>query len=143
MSDAEKITEKTECTAVQLPCYAHVSDIMLPDEYKGIPEPRRLFMQIALGDGMRMAGIHNGDILIMDKEAVPADGDIVTVSVNGEMMCRRFFRKDGKAWFRREDGVTPDIAPEEYDILSVVISIVHPGRFCTPDYDPDNRLLTI
>ncbi|MDO5459995.1 MAG: S24 family peptidase [Eubacteriales bacterium] len=129
-----------ECNGEFL-CYAHLSDIMLPDEYSGMKNRDGLYMQIAHGDGMSLAGISDGDVLVLDKEATPVDGDIVTLSIDGStQMCRRFYRKDNRTWFRREDGVTPDIAPDNFTIHAVVIGVMKVGRFSASGYDPDIRL---
>ena len=125
----------------QFLCYAHFSDIFLPDDYTEIDchdRHDRLYLQYARGDGMAMAGIHNGDILVLDKKTAPMNGDIVALSVGDDThLCRRYFQKDCKTWFRREDGVTPDIAPEDFTIHAVVIGVIKRGRFCSHDFNPD------
>lgn len=42
------------------------------------------------GDAMSGAGIHNGDILVVDKSLRAANGKIIIAAVNGELLVRRF-----------------------------------------------------
>ena len=49
------------------------------------------YVVIANGNGMKGAGICDGDYLLMDSRLKVKDGDIVMARVNGEEMCRRIF----------------------------------------------------
>ena len=116
--------------------------VQFPDMQFFIPYYRskdaNLYLQKACGNGMIKAGIKNGDNLLMDRNLTPADGDIVTATINGKLMCRRYFVRNGKVHFRREDGITPDIVTDDYEIHAVIIAIFRAGRFSSKGYDPDN-----
>lgn len=97
---------------------------------KRIPVPPELFGKVgegvvltATGDGMRNAGIRTGDWLVFDVELQPNDGDIVMATVNGQMMCRRYFREGEQYRIRREDGCTPDIITSDCIILGVLVGL--------------------
>src|SRR5256885_15048829 len=51
-------------------------------------KPATFFMRMR-GDAMTGAGIHNGDLVIVDRSLKAASGKIVIVTLNGEMMIRR------------------------------------------------------
>lgn len=76
------------------------------------------------GDGMRNAGINNGDLLICDADRTPENGDIAILILKGKPFCRRVFFEGDMIRIRREDGETPDILakdPGPYKICAVVI----------------------
>ena len=77
----------------------------------------------AEGDGMQNAGIRSGDQLVFDMELQPQDGDIVMATVNGMVMCRRYFREGEQYRIRREDGSTPDIVTSDCVILGVLVGL--------------------
>lgn len=96
--------------------------VPLPKEFLGKFGDGVVF--IADGDGMRNAGIQTGDWLVFDIELQPQDGDIVAAKVNGNMMCRRYFREGEQYRIRREDGCTPDIVTSDCVILGVMIGLL-------------------
>src|SRR3954469_701881 len=51
-------------------------------------KPATFFMRMR-GDAMVGAGIHNGDMVIVDRSLKAASGKIVIATLNGEMMIRR------------------------------------------------------
>lgn len=42
------------------------------------------------GEAMTAAGIHSGDVLIVDRSIAPANGKIIVAAVDGELFVRRF-----------------------------------------------------
>lgn len=71
-----------------------VSDEVL--RYHALPREiskgRKLYILKAKGDSMNKAGIDNGDLVLVDADAVPVDGKIVVVCVDHEYTMKRFFR---------------------------------------------------
>ncbi|RYZ19700.1 MAG: LexA family transcriptional regulator [Chitinophagaceae bacterium] len=47
------------------------------------------FMRVN-SDAMSGAGIHEGDVVIVDRSLPPSSGKVVIASVNGELLIRRF-----------------------------------------------------
>jgi len=43
-----------------------------------------------MGDSMIGAGIHNGDLLVVDRSRTPASGKVVVAIVDGELTIKRF-----------------------------------------------------
>ena len=82
------------------------------------------YVVIANGNGMKGAGICDGDYLLMDSRLKVKDGDIVMARVNGEEMCRRIFlESDNRYRIRREDGETSDIVTSDCIIYGIMIGL--------------------
>ncbi|STX55748.1 SOS (error prone) mutagenesis protein UmuD (RumA) [Legionella beliardensis] len=60
-----------------------------------IKHPAATFMVRAQGDSMRDAGIHTGDLLIVDRSVEATHNKIVIAAINGELTVKRLFRKEG------------------------------------------------
>ena len=52
-------------------------------------KPATYFMRVN-GNTMKGAGIHNGDIVIVDRSLKPRSGNVVIAVLNGEMIIRRY-----------------------------------------------------
>jgi len=53
-----------------------------------IPHPSSTFLARAQGDSMIDLGIHNGDILIVDRAVEPRHKDVVVAALDGELVCK-------------------------------------------------------
>lgn len=53
-----------------------------------IDKPAATFFARAEGDSMIGAGIHPGDLLIVDRSAKPVHNSIVVAALNGELTCK-------------------------------------------------------
>jgi len=58
-----------------------------------IEHPAATFYVRASGDSMVGAGIHDGDLLIVDRAVEPRDGHIVIAVVHGELTVKRLRRR--------------------------------------------------
>ena len=54
------------------------------------------------------SGIHDGDLLVVDRSMQASDGKVVIVSVNGELTVKRLSRRKGKSWLLPDN---PDYPP--------------------------------
>ena len=52
------------------------------------------FVLRASGDSMINADIHNGDLIIIQRQTTADDGDIVAVMIDNDVTLKRFFRLD-------------------------------------------------
>jgi DNA polymerase V len=93
-----------------------------------VQHPASTFFIRVSGDSMLGAGIHDGDILIVDRSLNCKDGSIIIAVFNEELTVRRFFRrKDGVALVA-ENSKYPDltITPEmEFIIWGIVTTVIH------------------
>lgn len=74
------------------PAEEELVDTMSLDEFL-VTKPEATFMLTVTGDSMIEAGIHTGDIVLVEKGATPRNGDIVIAAVDGEWTMK-YFMKD-------------------------------------------------
>lgn len=79
---------------------------------------------------MIKAGIHDGDILIVDRSLEPTEGKIVIAVVDGECTVKRIHYKGSKLYLMPEnDNYQPIIITNfnhSFDIWGVVTTVIHP-----------------
>jgi DNA polymerase V len=92
-----------------------------------IKSPASTFLLKVQGDSMINAGIHEGDILVVDRSIDPKSGKVVIAAVNGELTVKTLIRRAGTVTLRAENDAYPDIRiSEESDLIiwGVVTSVV-------------------
>jgi DNA polymerase V len=93
-----------------------------------IRNPSATFFVKVNGNSMVNAGIHNGDILIVDRSVEAADGRVVIGVINGEFTVKRI-RKKGKRLFLEPENESfkPIEVTEEMDFKTwgVVVYTIH------------------
>ena len=57
-----------------------------------VPKPAATFMLTVEGDSMIGAGIHDGDLLIIDRSKTATNGSVVIAVVHGELTVKRLQR---------------------------------------------------
>lgn len=80
------------------------------------------------GESMRDAGIHSGDVLIIDRSLRPVDRQIVVAIINGEFTVKRYRRKGDRIFLEAENpAFKPIEITEEQDfrIWGVVTYTIH------------------
>lgn len=82
---------------------------------KTIVKGRRLYLIRAKGDSMNRAGIENGDLVLVDADEQPANGNIVVICVDHEFTMKRFYRNDG-AITLTPDSTNTTHSPVTYDL---------------------------
>lgn len=58
-----------------------------------IEHPSATFIGQAQGDSMTGVGIFDGDLLIVDRAALPSSLDVVVANLNGSFVCKLYDRK--------------------------------------------------
>ena len=79
-------------------------------------------------DAMKEAGIHDGDLLVVDRSLKPSQGRIVVASVDGHLAVRYYRVRRGQAYLTSADEVLPPIPVEPkrgIEIWGVVTSSIH------------------
>lgn len=71
----------------------HEPDLSL-DDLVGISPTSSIFLFRASGDSMIDAGIHDDDILIVDKAKTAVDGDIVIACLENEFLVKRLMHDE-------------------------------------------------
>lgn len=93
-----------------------------------IQKPAATFFVRAEGESMLGAGIHNNDILVVDRSLEAISGKIVICALNGELTVKRLSRKQGHVVLLAENPDYPDIPiQDEVDLViwGVVTNVIH------------------
>lgn len=80
------------------------------------------------GDSMVGAGIHPGDLLVVDRALSPQDGSVVVAEVDGELTVKRLKLRSGSPELHPENPAYPVIRfrdGQELRVWGVVTSTVH------------------
>lgn len=76
------------------PAEEELVDVLSLDEFL-VRRPEATYMLTVSGDSMIDAGIHPGDIVLVERGGVTRNGDIVVAQVDGEWTIK-YFRKQGR-----------------------------------------------
>ncbi len=93
-----------------------------------IKHPTATFFVRVAGQSMREAGIHSGDVLIVDRALTPNDGSVVIAVVNGELTVKRLAKRQGKLMLVPENTQYPPLAITDtmaFEVWGVVTYVIH------------------
>ncbi|PHS71702.1 MAG: DNA polymerase V [Cycloclasticus sp.] len=93
-----------------------------------INKPASTFFVRAEGESMLGAGIHPGDVLVVDRSINASVGKVVVCALDGELTVKRLRSKEGKLVLSPENPDYPDIPLNEgaeMVIWGVVTSVIH------------------
>lgn len=83
------------------------------------------FLLRVKGDSMINAGIHEGDLVVVERGKEPRVGDIVVGVLDGEFTLKRLRRDKGKFYLQAENDAYPDLhALEELQVAGVVRAVL-------------------
>lgn len=93
-----------------------------------VRNPAATFFVRVQGHSMKDAGIHPGDILVVDRSLTPTDRQIVVAMIDGEFTVKRFRKNRGKVFLEAEN---PDFKSieiredQDMTLWGVVSYIIH------------------
>lgn len=83
------------------------------------------FLLRVKGDSMIGVGIHEGDLVLVDKSKQPKPNDIVVGVLDGEFTLKRLKKDKGKVYLQAENPDYPDLyALDELTVAGVVVGLV-------------------
>lgn len=94
-----------------------------------IKHPAATFFVRVVGDSMIGAGIHPGDILIVDRSLEPADKKVVIAVIEGELTVKRIRLKKGSVRLVPENEKYEPLKIEagmNFEIWGIVTNVIHP-----------------
>lgn len=97
-----------------------------------IRHPQAAFLMRISGDSMREAGVHDGDLALVDRALDAAHGQVVIAIVGDEFVCRRLHRRGGDVRLQSADPAGPHWAPGEGDELQIWGVVTHVVRPLVP-----------
>jgi DNA polymerase V len=93
-----------------------------------IKHPAATFFVRVAGDSMTGAGIHPGDILVVDRSLEPRDTNVVIAVLEGELTIKRISRRDGGLYLVPDNTLYQPleiIEGMEFEVWGVVTSVIH------------------
>ena len=93
-----------------------------------IKNPAATFFVRVAGDSMLKAGIHDGDLLVVDRSIEPKDKNVVIAVVNGELTVKRIRIRKNKLTLEAENEnyQNQEIGEEmEFEVWGVVTNVIH------------------
>ncbi len=91
-----------------------------------VKHPTSTFLVIASGESMINAGIHSGDMLVVDKQITPTHGSIVIAAVDGDLTVKRLSLQENKMQLLPENEAFKPIpiTPEQHVVIWGVVTFV-------------------
>ena len=96
-----------------------------------IRNPAATFLVRVKGESMRDAGIHAGDVLIVDKSLTPTDRKIVVAMIDGNFTVKRFRKTNERIFLEAANTIFAPIEvveEQELTIWGAVTYIIHQAR---------------
>ena len=93
----------------------------IPAEYMPNEET---FMLIVKGDSMINMGIYDGDKIIVKKQNIAKNNDVVVALVDDSATVKRFYKENGHYRLQPENDTMEPIIVDNVDILGKVIGLV-------------------
>lgn len=109
------------------PADDYVADTLDLNDYL-MPRKEASFLLRAKGESMVGVGIHDGDILVIDRSITPKSGSVVIATVDGQFTVKTLEKKRGKI---RLLPANPDFEPiefkdeQELQVWGVVTNVLH------------------
>ena len=93
-----------------------------------IKNPAATFFVRVTGDSMLKAGVHSGDLLVVDRSIEPRDKNVVIAVVNGELTVKRIRIRRNKVTLVAENDAyrSQEINEKmEFEVWGVVTNVIH------------------
>lgn len=92
-----------------------------------IKHPVATFFVRAAGNALDHIGIHDQDILIIDRSLSPRNGQMIIAAVEGQLAIKRFQKINNKIYLHSENSATTIEMQEENEIYlwGVITTIIH------------------
>lgn len=93
-----------------------------------VRNPPGTYFARAEGDSMTGKGIHDGDLLVIDRTIEPSNGHTVVAVLNGEMLVKEYRRIGRQLYLLAHNELYPPIRlseGEECRIWGVVTHVIH------------------
>ena len=98
------------------PAESYVDKSLDLNEYL-VANPASTFFVYVTGDSMDLAGMDEGDLLVVDRSPEPKNGDIVIMSINNEFTVKRYMKDDKGLRLLPESSnpIYKPILPKDFD----------------------------
>ncbi len=93
-----------------------------------IKNPAATFFVRVSGDSMTGAGIHDGDLLVVDRSIQPVSGNVIIAVLDGQLTVKRLKIKRGKITLEPENKDYPThtiTKGMDFEVWGVVTNVIH------------------
>ena len=112
------------CAGIPSPAEEELRDIISFDEYL-VKNPATSFLLSVTGDSMIDAGIREKDLVIIDNNREPKNGDIILAEVDGNWTMKYFRKKGEMVILEAANSKYPTIIPRaDLRIAGVITAVV-------------------
>lgn len=106
------------------PVEEHAEEQITLEKYL-VKDRNSTFLLRVKGDSMINAGIHEGDLVVVDRKKQPKPEEIVVGVMDGEFTLKRLKNQKGKYYLQAENPEYPDLyAMNELKVAGVVVGVV-------------------
>ena len=143
---ALRVTEKAtthfdDASSLSVPIIGRIAagqPLLATENYEGalrmdaalLPMGGQVFALVVTGDSMIDDGIHDGDVVLVERRSTATDGATVVAVVRGEATVKRLARKRGRIHLIPANAqMKPIVAkPEDVEIRGVVVALLRRYR---------------
>ena len=97
-----------------------------------VPHPSATFTLRISGHSMIRAGIHDGDLAIVDRSLEARHDDVIVAVLDGELTCKRLLLRNGRAYLAPESDdatyLTIEVTGRDFSVWGVVTSTIRIHR---------------
>jgi repressor LexA len=93
------------------------------DGFFSLDEWKNKFLLRVKGESMIGAGIHEGDLVVIDKNREPVAGNIVVALVEDETTVKKLEKKNGN-WILKPENPHYSIIDKNFEVMGVVIGVI-------------------
>ena len=83
-----------------------------------------MFMLKVKGDSMIDVGIYDGDFVVISKQSIANNGEIVACLIDNEATVKRFYRENGYFRLQPENSTMRPIYTNQLEILGKVVGLI-------------------
>ena len=102
------------------PATEDLHDTITIDEYL-VRHPSQTVLVTVKGDSMIDAGIHPGDVVVVEKRNAAQPGDIVVAIIDNEFTVKTLAKEGGRFLLKPANKAYPVLRPKELEIFGVVV----------------------
>lgn len=84
---------------------------------------RQVFMLKVKGESMINAGIHDGDLVLVEQTSSASNGDIVIALIDESVTVKRFFKENGQFRLQPENDFMDPIIVDEVEVIGKVVGL--------------------
>ncbi|MFN4040322.1 MAG: LexA family protein [Brevundimonas sp.] len=111
-----------ETTGFQSPAQDHVEAVPDLADLLELRRPQRFAVRVK-GEGLRVRGIHGGDILVVNTDAEPRSGKVCVAFLHGDVVLAVLTEKDGHWWLEPSNQPAQPVS-DDTEVWAMIAALV-------------------